>query len=112
MSVHQLEDSAASRLPRQASAADDGANPGHAPRRRTAWFTAAVMLAAVGGVYLVQQHWTHLSGNWVYLILLACPLMHLFMHGGHGGHGGHGDHHRPMAGHGNSRGSDNPGPKD
>jgi hypothetical protein len=26
-----------------------------------------------------------------YLLLLACPLMHVFMHGGHGGHGGH-DH--------------------
>jgi hypothetical protein len=22
-----------------------------------------------------------------WLILLACPLMHIFMHGGHGGHG-------------------------
>lgn len=61
-------------------------------RRRTAWMTAAVMLAVVGGVYLVQRHWTHLSGNWVYLVLLACPLMHLFMHRGHGGHGGHGSH--------------------
>ncbi len=58
-------------------------------RRRTAWMTAAVMLAVVGGVYLVQQHWTHLAGNWVYLVLLACPLMHLFIHRGHGGHGSH-----------------------
>jgi hypothetical protein len=24
-----------------------------------------------------------------YLLILACPLMHLFMHRGHGGHGGH-----------------------
>jgi hypothetical protein len=29
--------------------------------------------------------------------LLACPLMHLFMHGGHGGHGGH-EGHRGDAG--------------
>jgi len=35
----------------------------------------------------------HLSGliGWLpYLILLACPLMHLFMHGGHGHGGGDG----------------------
>ena len=25
-----------------------------------------------------------------YLLLLACPLLHFFMHGRHGGHGGHG----------------------
>ncbi len=25
--------------------------------------------------------------------LLACPLMHFFMHGGHGDHGGHGADH-------------------
>jgi hypothetical protein len=24
-----------------------------------------------------------------FLFLLACPLLHLFMHGGHGSHGGH-----------------------
>jgi hypothetical protein len=24
-----------------------------------------------------------------WLLLAACPLMHLFMHGGHGGHGDH-----------------------
>ena len=23
-----------------------------------------------------------------FLLILACPLMHVFMHGGHGGHGG------------------------
>ena len=27
-----------------------------------------------------------------FLILLLCPLIHLFMHGSHGGHGSH-DHH-------------------
>ncbi len=36
-----------------------------------------------------------LSSSWPWLILLLCPLMHIFMHrghGGHGGHSGHGDH--------------------
>jgi hypothetical protein len=25
-----------------------------------------------------------------HLLILACPLMHLFIHNGHGSHGGHG----------------------
>ncbi len=50
--------------------------------------TALLMVALVGGFYLLREHWNHVAGNWVYLLLLACPLMHMFMHGGHG----HGDH--------------------
>jgi hypothetical protein len=50
--------------------------------------TALLMVALGGGFYLLREHWDHLAGNWVYLLLLACPLMHLFH--GHGGHGGHG----------------------
>jgi len=52
--------------------------------------TAMLMAALVGGFYLLREHWNHVAGNWVYLLLLACPLMHLFH--GHGGHGGHGSH--------------------
>jgi hypothetical protein len=52
--------------------------------------TALMMVAVVGGFYLLREHWDHVAGNWVYLLLLACPLMHLFH--GHGGHGGHGSH--------------------
>ena len=45
----------------------------------------------IAGYFLVMEHRAHLSG-WlssygIWLLLLACPLMHLFMHGGHG-HGG------------------------
>lgn len=55
--------------------------------------TALVMAALVGGFYLLREHWNHVAGSWVYLLLLACPLMHLFHgHGGHGGHRGHGSH--------------------
>lgn len=35
---------------------------------------------------------TSLWSGWPYLLLLLCPLMHIFMHGSHGSHGGHGDH--------------------
>jgi hypothetical protein len=39
---------------------------------------------------LITEHRGHLSQLVYYLpflLLLACPLMHLFMHGGHGKHG-------------------------
>lgn len=55
--------------------------------------TALLMVAIVGGFYLLREHWNHIGGNWVYLLLLACPLMHLFH--GHGGHGGRGDQAEP-----------------
>lgn len=47
----------------------------------------ALMVAlAVGGFYLVTEHTAHLFGALPYLLILACPLMHVFMHQGHGGH--------------------------
>lgn len=45
---------------------------------------------AIGAFYLVTEHTAHLLGVLPFLLLLACPLMHVFMHGRHGGHGGHG----------------------
>ena len=47
---------------------------------------------AVAGFYLVTEHTAHLLGVLPFLLLLACPVMHLFMHHGHGGHGGHEEH--------------------
>lgn len=46
---------------------------------------------AVAAFFLFTEHRAHLFGFLPWLFLLACPLMHLFMHGDHGGHGGH-DH--------------------
>lgn len=43
----------------------------------------------VAGFFLFTEHRAHLFGILPYLLLLACPLMHLFH--GHGGHG-QGDH--------------------
>jgi hypothetical protein len=37
--------------------------------------------------YLLREHWGHVAGLWPYLLLLACPVMHLFH--GHGAHGHH-----------------------
>jgi hypothetical protein len=33
--------------------------------------------------FLWTEHRAHFLGALPYLLLLACPLMHLFMHGGH-----------------------------
>jgi hypothetical protein len=41
---------------------------------------------AVAAYFLWTEHRAHLMGALPYLLLLVCPLMHLFHHG-HGGHG-------------------------
>jgi len=51
---------------------------------------AFAVFLIIGAVFLVTEHRAHLVGwipYWPFLLLLACPLMHLFMHGGHGSHG-------------------------
>ena len=68
---------------------------------RTALAAAGFLLIAA--FFLTTEHRAHLFGLLPFLLLLACPLLHLFMHGGHGsGHGGHRrpDERDPHAGHG------------
>ncbi|WP_323002704.1 DUF2933 domain-containing protein [Denitromonas sp.] len=53
--------------------------------RRWKWVFGG--FAALAALLLAFEHRMHLSGliGWLpWLILLACPLMHVFMHGGHG----------------------------
>ena len=53
---------------------------------------AGMVLLTVGliaGFFLLREHWGHVLGYWPYLLLLACPLMHLMHRGGHGGHVSH-----------------------
>jgi hypothetical protein len=48
-------------------------------------------VAAAVLFWFLSEHWRHVGGFLVfapYLLFLACPLMHLFMHHGHGH-----DHH-------------------
>jgi hypothetical protein len=53
------------------------------------WKGVALILALAGvSYYLLTVHLEHLAVALPYLILLACPLMHIFGHG-HGGHGKH-----------------------
>jgi hypothetical protein len=51
---------------------------------------ALLVAVAVGSFYLLTEHTAHVFGVLPYLLVLACPLMHVFMHRGHG----HGGHHR------------------
>ena len=39
--------------------------------------------AAIGVALVIVDHWAHVLGVLPYLLLLACPLMHFFMHGAH-----------------------------
>ena len=42
---------------------------------------------AIAAFFLWEEHNAHLLGALPYVLLLLCPLMHLF----HAGHGNHGD---------------------
>ena len=57
------------------------------------WMTpkglAALGLIVAASYFLLMEHRQHVWQYLPFLILLACPLMHIFMHGGHnnGDHG-------------------------
>lgn len=60
------------------------AHESRAPRRMLPWIW--VTLAVVLGFFLFTEHRAHLFGVLPFLLVLLCPLMHLFMHHGHGSH--------------------------
>ena len=70
--------------------------PGIEPESHGFWTskTGLVMIAflLIAAFLLLSEHRAHALGALPYLLLLACPLLHMFMHGGHGGHRGHGRH--------------------
>lgn len=45
-----------------------------------------LILVVVSLYFLLVEHGSHVLPYLPYLILLLCPLMHLFMHKSHGGH--------------------------
>jgi hypothetical protein len=45
---------------------------------------------AIAGYFLIAEHRAHVIQWLPFVLLLACPLLHLFH--GHGGHGKHGKH--------------------
>ena len=52
-----------------------------------------IVMGGVAAYFLFAEHRAHLFGALPYLLLLACPLMHVFMHRGHGSHGSGHAHH-------------------
>jgi len=67
---------------------------------RTAERLTYFAFAMIALYFLLTQHRVHLISALPYLLLAACPLMHVFHH--HGGHG-----HR----HGNKEGAEAPPPE-
>jgi len=65
----------------------------HVVRSFATWVCTAFLVIA--GFFLITEHTAHAFGILPYLLLLACPLLHMLSHRGHGGHaqpdGGH-DH--------------------
>lgn len=64
-------------------------NQHNLPRHRvrgTNWYFLGFL--AIAGYFLLTEHRAHVLPYLPFLLLLACPLMHFFMHRGHG-HGGH-----------------------
>ena len=55
----------------------------------SSWWVLLAFLA-IAAFFVLTEHRAHAWGLAPYLLLLACPLLHFFMHGRHGGHGGHG----------------------
>ena len=64
----------------------------HSPART---LLATVGFLLIAAFFLATEHRAYLFGLLPYLLLLACPLLHMFGHGGHGGHGHRGPTDRP-----------------
>ncbi len=64
----------------------------HKRKTKSVWKNPIVIVCVLAvGYWLYTYHAEHALGFLPYAILLLCPIMHIFMHGGHGEHGGH-DH--------------------
>jgi hypothetical protein len=59
------------------------------PEART-WLAVCAFLA-IAAFFLWTEHRAHILGVLPYVLLAACPIIHLFMHRSHG-------HHRPTHG--------------
>jgi hypothetical protein len=53
--------------------------------------TSVVLVAflAIAAFFLLTEHTAHVFGVLPYVLLLLCPLPHVFMHHGHDGHLSH-----------------------
>jgi hypothetical protein len=61
---------------------DHGTDP-WAPRGKAIF----ALFAAIGAYFQIVEHGAHIIPYLPWVLLAACPLVHIFMHGGHGGYG-------------------------
>ena len=47
------------------------------------------ILLAIAAFLLFAEHRAHVLGISFFVLLVACPLLHIFMHSGHSGRDGH-----------------------
>jgi hypothetical protein len=57
---------------------------GHPQPFRIPIWVGAALFGAIAVFFLWEEHRAHILGALPYLLLLSCPLIHLFMHRGHG----------------------------
>ncbi len=60
---------------------------------RSRYAIGFLAFSAVAAYFLLSEHRAHFLGVLPWLLILACPLMHVFMHGAHGDHGDHANGH-------------------
>ncbi len=63
------------------------------PFWRSRYAIGLLVMGAIAAYFLLSEHRAHFLGALPLLLLLSCPLMHVFMHHGHGDHGGSHAHH-------------------
>jgi hypothetical protein len=51
-----------------------------------------IAFIVIAAFFLITEHTAHLFGILPYVLLLLCPLLHMFMHGGHDDHASHASH--------------------
>ena len=71
------------------------------PFWRSRYAVGLLVFGVVAAYFLLSEHRAHFIGALPFLLLLACPLMHIFMHHGHDRHGS--DHESQGNGEQNSK---------
>ena len=75
---------------------------------RSRYAIGLLVFGAAALYFLLTEHRAHFFAALPLLILLACPLMHVFMHHGHGHGHGHEHGHSDVAAPGRDEPSDTP----
>jgi len=71
---------------------DPGQSTTRRPLRIPFWL-GGCLIAAIAAFFLWEEHKAHILRVLPWLILLACPIIHFFMHGDHGHNGRQGHDH-------------------